>query len=97
MLICTCRLSEGASGAFMLFCGNRELIVNTIRAREAKRLHKSLQQYTEYLRENKESLLCRFLGCYSLAVYSQYFYFVIIRNCFDPSVDINERFDVNGR
>lgn len=90
------RLSEGASGAFMFFCGHGEFIVKTIRAREARVLHQSLQAYTEYLRRNKESLLCRFLGSYSLAVYSQVFYFVIMRNCFDPAADINERYDIKG-
>ena len=81
----------------MFFCGNGEFIVKTIRAREARVLHQSLQQYTDYLRTNRESLLCRFLGSYSLAVYSQTFYFVIMRNCFDPCADINERFDIKGR
>jgi 1-phosphatidylinositol-4-phosphate 5-kinase len=90
------RLSEGASGAFMFFCGHGEFIVKTIRAREARVLHQSLPAYTDYLRRNKESLLCRFLGSYSLAVYSQVFYFVIMRNCFDPAADINERYDIKG-
>lgn len=90
------RLSEGASGAFMFFCGHGEFIVKTIRAREARVLHQSMKAYTEYLRRNKESLLCRFLGSYSLAVYSQVFYFVIMRNCFDPAADINERYDIKG-
>jgi 1-phosphatidylinositol-4-phosphate 5-kinase len=91
------RLSEGASGAFMFFCGNGEFIVKTIRSREARVLHQSLPLYTSYLRKNTGSLLCRFLGSYSLAVYSQTFYFVIMRNCFDPCADINERYDIKGR
>jgi 1-phosphatidylinositol-4-phosphate 5-kinase len=90
------RLSEGASGAFMFFCGDNELIVKTIRAREAKVLHQSMKQYSDYLRGNQESFLCKFLGSYSLRVYSQTFYFVIMRNCFDPNADINERYDIKG-
>jgi 1-phosphatidylinositol-4-phosphate 5-kinase len=91
------RLSEGASGAFMFFCGGGEFIVKTIRAREARVLHSSLRKYSNYLHRNKESFLCRFLGSYSLAVYSQIFYFVVMRNCFDPKIEINERFDIKGR
>jgi 1-phosphatidylinositol-4-phosphate 5-kinase len=90
------RLSEGASGAFMFFCGGGEFIVKTIRAAEAHVLHASLYAYSNYLKSNPESLLCRFLGSYSLAMYSQTFYFVVMLNCFDPAAYINERFDIKG-
>lgn len=90
------RLSEGASGAFMIFCGGGEFIVKTIRAREARVLHESLPAYAAYLKENKDSFLCRFLGSYSLKMYAQTFYFVVMRNCFDPTAEINERFDIKG-
>lgn len=76
------RLSEGASGAFMFFCGGGEFIVKTIRDREARVLHASLKKYAKYLRRNRNSLLCRFLGSYSLAMYEQTFYFVVMLNCF---------------
>lgn len=90
------RLSEGASGAFMFFCGGGEFIVKTIRAREARVLHQSLHSYCKYLKENPDSLLCRFLGSYSLDMFSQTFYFVVMLNCFDPKAEINERFDIKG-
>ena len=90
------RLSEGASGAFMFFCGGGEFIVKTIRDREARVLHASLRKYSRYLRKNKNSLLCRFLGSYSLAMYEQTFYFVVMLNCFDPKAKINERYDIKG-
>lgn len=90
------RLSEGASGAFMFFCGGGEYIVKTIRAREAKVLHQSLDTYNKYLKEYKTSFLCRFVGSYSLRMYDQTFYFVVMMNCFDPSAKINERYDIKG-
>jgi len=90
------RLSEGASGAFMIFCGGGEFIVKTIRAREARVLHQSLPTYYNYLKKNKDSFLCRFLGSYSLKMYAQTFYFVVMLNCFDPKAEINERFDIKG-
>ena len=90
------RLSEGASGAFMFFCGGGEFIVKTIKPREAKVLHNSLKDYSKYLKENKNSFLCRFLGSYSLEIFSQTFYFVVMLNCFDPKAYINERFDIKG-
>jgi 1-phosphatidylinositol-4-phosphate 5-kinase len=90
------RLSEGASGAFMFFCGGGEYIVKTIRAREAKVLHYHLNKYASYIEKNPDSLLCRFLGSYSLEMFSQTFYFVVMLNCFDPNAYINERFDIKG-
>lgn len=82
----------GASGAFMFFCGSGEFIVKTIKSTEAKILNQSLRQYYSYLKNNKNSLLCRFLGSYSLNMYEQTFYFVVMSNCFDPKADINERY-----
>ena len=90
------RLSEGASGAFMFFCGGGEYIVKTIRAREAKVLHQHLNTFSNYIKKHPDSLLCRFLGSYSLEMFSQTFYFVVMLNCFDPHAYINERFDIKG-
>ncbi len=90
------RLSEGASGAFMFFCGGGEFIVKTIRAREAKVLHTSLNTYSKYLLKHPDSLLCRVLGSYSLEMFSQTFYFVVMLNCFDPHAYINDRYDIKG-
>lgn len=90
------QLSEGASGAFMFFCGNMEFIVKTIKPAEANVLHRSLRHYLAYLKQNPKSLLVRFLGSYSLSVYAQTFHFVVMRNLFEPGVDINERFDIKG-
>ena len=80
----------------MFFCGDGEFIVKTIKASEARVLHHSLPEFYSYLKNNKSSLLCRFLGSYSLGVYAQTFYFVVMLNCFDPKADIQERFDIKG-
>jgi hypothetical protein len=90
------QLSEGASGAFMFFCGGMDYIVKTIRPHEANVLHRSLPVLRDYLRENPSSLLVRFLGSYSLKVYAQTFSFVVMRNIFEPGVDVNERYDIKG-
>lgn len=64
--------------------------------REARVLHQSLDAYASYLHENPNSFLCRFLGSYSLRMYEQTFYFVVMLNIFDPSAKINERYDIKG-
>jgi 1-phosphatidylinositol-4-phosphate 5-kinase len=90
------QLSEGASGAFMFFCGDMEFIVKTINHQEALVLHRSLRHYLAYLKQHPSSLLVRFLGSYSLGVYAQTFHFVVMRNIFEPKIDINERYDLKG-
>lgn len=90
------QLSEGASGAFMFFCGGMDFIVKTINPEEANVLHRSLRHYLAYLKQYPTSLLVRFLGSYSLGVYAQTFHFVVMRNIFEPGIDINERFDIKG-
>lgn len=90
------QLSEGASGAFMFFCGGGDFLVKTINCNEANVLHRSLKLYRDYLGQNSSSLLVRFLGSYSLKVYAQTFYFVVMRNIFEPGTDINERYDIKG-
>jgi 1-phosphatidylinositol-4-phosphate 5-kinase len=90
------QLSEGASGAFMFFCGDMEYIVKTINQHEANVLHRSLRHYLAYLKQYPTSLLVRFLGSYSLGVYAQTFHFVVMRNIFEPKIDINERYDLKG-
>jgi 1-phosphatidylinositol-4-phosphate 5-kinase len=90
------QLSEGASGAFMFFCGGMDFIVKTIKPAEANVLHRSLRHYLAYLKQTPNSLLVRFLGSYSLGVYAQTFHFVVMRNIFQPGIDINERYDIKG-
>lgn len=90
--------------------------MKTIRDREARVLHEMLPDYAEYIKENPNSLLCRFLGSYrywylfkhlslaniqcacifSLKMYAQTFYFVVMLNCFEPKAEIHERFDIKG-
>jgi 1-phosphatidylinositol-4-phosphate 5-kinase len=91
------QLSEGASGAFMFYCGgNMKYLIKTIKYSEANTLHSSLNLYSSYLQMNPSSLLVRFLGSYSLKIYTQTFYFIIMKNLFEPKIDINERFDIKG-
>jgi hypothetical protein len=90
------QLSEGASGAFMFFCGGGDYIVKTIKKGESDVLNRSLPAILDYLEENPRSLLVRFMGSYSLGVYAQTFYFVVMRNIFEPGCDVNERYDIKG-
>ena len=90
------KLAEGASGAFMFFCGAGEFMVKTISATESETLISILKTYVAHLEQNPKSLLVRFIGLHELNMYNQTFYFVVMKNIF-PSVSvINQRYDIKG-
>lgn len=90
------RLAEGASGAFMFFCGNGEFMVKTISAKEAGVLCSILSKYVTHLLNNPESLLVRFMGLHELRMYSQTFNFVVMKNIFPATASINLKYDIKG-
>eukprot|EP01042_Synura_sphagnicola_P001516 gene1516-1758_t len=89
------KLSEGASGAFMFYCGT-ELIVKTVKKSEARTLQNILDYYRRHLERTPDSLLVRFYGLHSLKMYSQEFNFVVMGNVFPKTAVINERYDIKG-
>jgi 1-phosphatidylinositol-4-phosphate 5-kinase len=90
------RLSEGASGAFMFFCGSGEFMVKTISSYERDVLASILPRYVQHLQGHPKSLLVRFLGLHELRMYRQTFYFVVMKNIFPKSAAVNLKFDIKG-
>jgi 1-phosphatidylinositol-4-phosphate 5-kinase len=90
------RLSEGASGAFMFFCGSGEFMVKTISSYEREVLASILPKYVQHLQGHPKSLLVRFLGMHELRMYRQTFYFVVMKNIFPKSAAVNLKFDIKG-
>ena len=90
------RLAEGASGAFMFFCGAGEFMVKTISVAESNVLCSILDKYSTHLCNNPESTLVRFMGLHELRMYNQTFNFVVMRNIFPPSATINLKYDIKG-
>ena len=88
--------SEGGSGAFQFFCGLGEVLVKTVSAGEKATLLRILDQYMDHLKKNPSSHLVRFYGLHSLTLFNKEFSFVVMRNVFPPSANINQRYDIKG-
>ncbi|RLN21017.1 hypothetical protein BBJ28_00017195 [Nothophytophthora sp. Chile5] len=92
-------ISEGASGAFMFFSGDKKYIVKSMAEEEARFLCEIADKYVEYLTLNPCSLITKFFGCFKITMYDKRFYFIVMENLFDvmeEGVQIHHRFDVKG-
>lgn len=92
-------ISEGASGAFLFFSGDKRYIVKSMAEEEARFLCQIAEDYVEYLIANPASLITKFYGCFKITLYDKSFYFVIMENLFDvveQGVSIHHRFDIKG-
>lgn len=92
-------ISEGASGAFMFFSGDKKYIVKSMAEDEARFLCEIAEDYVEYLITNPGSFITKFYGCFKITLYDKRFYFVVMENLFDiaeQGVQIHHRFDIKG-
>lgn len=91
-------ISEGASGAFMYFSGDRSYIVKSLTKAESDFLNRILSEYLEYLSSNSDTFITRFLGSYCAHLYGKLYYYVVMENIFDtqPGVKIHQRYDIKG-
>lgn len=92
---CKEKFSEGRSGAFMFFSSNERFIVKTTTKSESLALHKVMPAYVAHLKDNPNSLVCRFLGSHCITMYGNELYFVVMLNVF-PTVPLSERYDLKG-
>lgn len=92
------RFSDGASGAFLYFSEDRRYIIKSMTNEERDTLLSILPAYHAYLKNHRESLLTRFLGCYSVRHnYTGTISFVVMQNIFANSVGkVHETFDLKG-
>ncbi|KAF1328570.1 Phosphatidylinositol-4-phosphate-5-kinase, partial [Globisporangium splendens] len=92
-------ISEGASGAFMFFSGDKRFIVKSMAEAECRFLCEIAEDYVEYLVTHPSSLITKFFGCFKITLYEKKFYFVVMENLFDVAeqgVQIHHRFDIKG-
>ncbi|GLE03863.1 hypothetical protein PINS_up012774 [Pythium insidiosum] len=92
-------ISEGASGAFLFFSGDKRFIVKSMAEGECRFLSVLAESYVEYLIRHPNSLITKFYGCFKITLYGKRFYFVVMENLFDVmerGVPIHHRFDIKG-
>lgn len=90
------RLSEGASGAFMFFSHDQQLIVKSMSDEESTFLRSIAAEYASFLLTNPDSLLTRFYGCHAIRLYGNTFNFVVMANLFSTDKVIHRRYDIKG-
>jgi hypothetical protein len=93
------KVSEGASGAFIYYTKDQTMLVKTCDRAELKVLLDMLPSYYAYLRDHPGSRLCRFLGAFSLKLYTLDIHFVVMTNVFNPNFragKIHAVYDLKG-
>ena len=65
-MVFTAGQNSGQSGSFFFFSHDKRLIIKTMRNDESKDFLKSLESYYQHLKENKDSLLCRIYGLFTI-------------------------------
>jgi hypothetical protein len=92
--------SEASGGGFFFFSSDCRYMVKTMDHSEMRALLAILPFYCEHLLQHPRSLLARISGCYSIQLYGQTKFFMVIDNLFDPAEFANgrpdEKFDLKG-
>ena len=87
----------GKSGARFFQTYDGRYVVKTVPKTECDELRKMLYEYYQYLVQNKDSLLPRFLGMYKVKLGDQACMRVVVqRNIFYTQLPIHRRFDLKG-
>eukprot|EP01084_Bolivina_argentea_P257702 434224_1 len=91
-----CKCGDGKSGAFFYITHDNKYIVKTIKKYEVKKLIKILRYYKNYLDNNTQTILSRFIGLHSIKIYGLHKYFVVMENVFRAKLKPTEIYDLKG-
>lgn len=89
--------SQGKSGMLFYFSKDKRYLVKTMTKSEQSFLLRILPTYHEYLKQNSNSLLCRFLGCHSIQMPVGWnrIFFVVMENVVRTE-SLIEKYDLKG-
>lgn len=91
------RFSQGKSGSFLYYTGDQLFILKTCTPGEQRYLLQILPQYTDHLKKNPNSYLCRYVGCHELVMAHQSVHFIVLTNILNNStVNVDEFYDLKG-
>ncbi|KAI9319917.1 hypothetical protein BX666DRAFT_2018084 [Dichotomocladium elegans] len=89
--------SPGKSGSFFYYSRDYRYIIKTIHHSEHKCLRRILPDYFQHVKENPNTLLCRYYGLHRVKLpRDRKIYFVVMGNVFPPHNDIHEMYDLKG-
>eukprot|EP01091_Cochliopodium_minus_P004492 TRINITY_DN14382_c0_g1_i1.p1 TRINITY_DN14382_c0_g1~~TRINITY_DN14382_c0_g1_i1.p1 ORF type:complete len:375 (-),score=119.29 TRINITY_DN14382_c0_g1_i1:48-1172(-) len=90
-------VSTGRSGSFFFKTHDQKYFIKTLPSAEESFLLTYLKDYYEYVQQNPNTLLPRFYGLYQIKPPGgKSIPFVIMSNVFDPTIRINEQYDLKG-
>ncbi|KAI8988816.1 hypothetical protein BDB01DRAFT_719107 [Pilobolus umbonatus] len=89
--------SPGKSGSFFYYSKDYRFIIKTIHYTEHKFMLSILKEYYEHIRNNTDTLLCRYYGLHRIKLpKGRKIHFVVMSNVFPPNKDIHETYDLKG-
>ncbi|KAK9763820.1 Phosphatidylinositol-4-phosphate 5-kinase [Basidiobolus ranarum] len=89
--------SPGKSGSFFYYSRDYRFIIKTIHHAEHKFLRKILPKYYQHVKDNPNTLLCRFYGLHRVKLpHSRKIHFIVMANNLPPNKDIHETYDLKG-
>ncbi|KAH9411824.1 phosphatidylinositol-4-phosphate5-kinase [Ordospora pajunii] len=71
---------QGRSGSLVFFTEDSKYAIKAIRKSEFSCIRQMAPDYSKYIQQNPNSLLCRILGCYSLKTRTSTEYLIIMKN-----------------
>ncbi|ETO32623.1 hypothetical protein RFI_04495 [Reticulomyxa filosa] len=102
-----CKFSEGRSefvaflffiyflSALLFFTHSSDYVVKTVTQQEAELLLELLPDLVGHFRNNRDSLLNKYFGLYSIQMYNTQIYFIVLENIFLPDGP-HETYDIKG-
>lgn len=78
----------------MFFSKDERFIVKTTAHSEMQTLLRIIRDYHDYVSAHPETLLCRYLGAYSISMFHQQIYFVVMENVFQVPSQYMKRMDI---
>eukprot|EP01065_Artemidia_motanka_P009136 TRINITY_DN14668_c0_g1_i1.p1 TRINITY_DN14668_c0_g1~~TRINITY_DN14668_c0_g1_i1.p1 ORF type:complete len:650 (+),score=166.31 TRINITY_DN14668_c0_g1_i1:128-2077(+) len=91
------RMSEAQSGCAFLESHDKRFLLKEVKDKEKDVLLSIVKDYCKHLERNRSSLLCRYLGLYSVDCGNGLQHFGVMPNMFHPWTDgVHRRFDLKG-
>ena len=96
MVLKSCKLGEGASGAFFFSTHDSKYVIKTLSKSEVNFLLYILKDFVVFLEQNPHTILSRYVGLHSLKMYGFTKYFVVMENVFEGKLAPTEVYDLKG-
>merc|ERR1712232_236657 len=84
------------SGSRFWFSWDRQYVLKTTKRHELETLCKLLDEYTDFLESNPDSLMTRYLGAYEISIGGKREMFMVMNNAIRSPVALDCIYDLKG-